>query len=47
MAAELAARRRVLRRAGVDEVEHTTDGSVIEPLHRFFRTRQTRARLHR
>jgi uncharacterized protein (DUF58 family) len=47
MAAELAARRRVLRRAGVDKVELTTDGSVIEPLLRFFRTRQTRARLHR
>jgi uncharacterized protein (DUF58 family) len=45
--AELAARRRVLRRAGVDEVELTTDGTVIEPLLKFFRTRETRARSHR
>ncbi len=44
IAAELAVRRRVLRRAGVDEVELTTDGSVIEPLLKFFRTRETRAR---
>ncbi len=42
--AELASRRRLLRRAGVDEVELTTDGSVIEPLLKFFRTRETRAR---
>jgi uncharacterized protein (DUF58 family) len=47
VAAELAARQRVLRRAGVDEVDLTTGGSVIEPLLKFFRTRQTRARLHR
>jgi uncharacterized protein (DUF58 family) len=47
VAAELAARHRVLRRAGVDEVDLTTGGSVIEPLLKFFRTRQTRARLHR
>lgn len=47
VSAELAARRRVLRRAGVDEVELSTDGSVIEPLLRFFRTRETRARSHR
>ncbi|MEO7042744.1 MAG: DUF58 domain-containing protein [Gemmatimonadaceae bacterium] len=45
--AELAARRRLLRRAGVDEVALTTDGSVIEPLLKFFRTRETRARSHR
>jgi uncharacterized protein (DUF58 family) len=45
--AELASRRRLLRRAGVDEVELTTDGSVIEPLLKFFRTRETRARSHR
>lgn len=42
--AELASRRRLLRRAGVDEVELTTDGSVIEPLLKFFRTRETRTR---
>lgn len=47
IAAELAARRRVLRRSGVDEIELTTDGSVIEPLLKFFRTRETRARSHR
>ena len=47
IAAELSARRRVLRRAGVDEVELTTDGTVIEPLLKFFRTRETRARSHR
>ena len=45
--AELAARRRLLRRAGVDEVALTTDGSVIEPLLKFFRARETRARSHR
>jgi uncharacterized protein (DUF58 family) len=45
--AEMAVRRRVLRRAGVDEVALTTDGSVIEPLLKFFRARQTRARSHR
>lgn len=44
IAAELATRRRVLRRAAVDEVELTTDGSVIEPLLKFFRARETRAR---
>ncbi len=44
VSAELAVRRRVLRRAGVDEVELTTDGTVIEPLLKFFRTRETRAR---
>ncbi len=47
IAAELSMRRRVLRRAGVDEVELTTDGSVIEPLLKFFRARETRARSHR
>jgi uncharacterized protein (DUF58 family) len=47
IAAELAARRRVLRRSGVDEIELTTDGSVIEPLLKFFRTRETRARSYR
>jgi hypothetical protein len=36
-----------LRRSGVDEIELTTDGSVIEPLLKFFRTRETRARGHR
>jgi uncharacterized protein (DUF58 family) len=45
--AELANRRRLLRRASVDEIELTTSGSVIEPLLRFFKTRETRARSHR
>lgn len=45
--AELAARRRVLRRSGVDEIELTTDGSVIEPLLKFFRARETKGRSHR
>ena len=47
ISAELASRRRLLRRAGVDEVELTTDGSVIDPLLKFFRTRETRTRSHR
>ncbi len=47
IAAELAGRRRVLRRSGVDEIELSTDGSVIEPLLKFFRTRETRARSYR
>ena len=46
IAAELAARQRVLRRAGVDEIELMTDGSVIEPLLKFFRARETRGRAH-
>lgn len=45
--AELAARRRILRRSGVDEIELTTDGSVIEPLLKFFRVRETRGRSRR
>ncbi len=45
--AELAARRRVLRRSGVDEIELVTDGSVIEPLLKFFRVRETRGRSRR
>jgi uncharacterized protein (DUF58 family) len=44
IAAELSERRRLLRRAGVDEIELTTDGSVIEPLLKFFRARETRSR---
>jgi uncharacterized protein (DUF58 family) len=47
IAAELAARQRVLRRSGVDEVELTTEGTVIDPLLKFFRARETRARSHR
>lgn len=39
-----ATRQKTLRRAGVDEVQLETDGQVVEPLLRFFRTRETRAR---
>jgi uncharacterized protein (DUF58 family) len=38
------ARQRLLRRAGVDEIQLETGQSVIEPILKFFRTRETRAR---
>jgi uncharacterized protein (DUF58 family) len=41
---ELAARRRLLRRLAIDEIPVHTDGTVVEPLIRFFRARETRAR---
>ena len=41
---ELVARRRLLRRLAIDEIPVHTDGSVVEPLIRFFRARETRAR---
>jgi uncharacterized protein (DUF58 family) len=41
---ELASRRRLLRRLAIDEIPVHTDGSVVEPLTRFFRARETRAR---
>jgi uncharacterized protein (DUF58 family) len=41
---ELAARRRLLRRLAIDEVPIRTDGGVVDPLIRFFRSRETRAR---
>ncbi len=41
---ELATRRRLLRRLAIDEIPVHTDGSVVEPLIRFFRARETRAR---
>jgi uncharacterized protein (DUF58 family) len=41
---ELANRRRLLRRLAIDEIPVHTDGSVVEPLIRFFRARETRAR---
>jgi uncharacterized protein (DUF58 family) len=41
---ELAMRRRLLRRLAIDEIPVHTDGSVVEPLIRFFRARETRAR---
>ncbi|PYP75311.1 MAG: DUF58 domain-containing protein [Gemmatimonadetes bacterium] len=41
---ELMMRRRLLRRLAIDEIPVHTDGSVVEPLIRFFRARETRAR---
>jgi len=41
---ELTTRRRLLRRLAIDEIPVHTDGSVVEPLIRFFRARETRAR---
>lgn len=38
------ARKRLLRRLAIDEVLVRTNGSIIEPLFRFFRNRETRAR---
>jgi uncharacterized protein (DUF58 family) len=37
-------RRRLLRRLAIDEVPVQTDGSIVEPLFRFFRKRETRSR---
>ena len=36
--------RRMLRRLAIDEVAVTTDAAIIEPLLKFFRTRETRVR---
>lgn len=44
VAAESLATRGLLRRLGVDEIALTTAGGVIDPLLRFFRARETRAR---
>jgi uncharacterized protein (DUF58 family) len=41
---ELSARRRLLRRLAIDEIPVHTDGGVVEPLIKFFRARETRAR---
>jgi uncharacterized protein (DUF58 family) len=41
---EITNRRRLLRRLAIDEIPVHTDGSVVEPLIRFFRARETRAR---
>jgi uncharacterized protein (DUF58 family) len=41
---EIASRRRLLRRLAIDEIPVHTDGSIVEPLIRFFRARETRAR---
>ncbi len=44
VADELQARRRLLRRLAIDEVPVSTDKGVVDPLIKFFRTRETRAR---
>jgi uncharacterized protein (DUF58 family) len=41
---ELSARRHLLRRLAIDEIPVHTDGSVVEPLIKFFRARETRTR---
>jgi len=41
---ELAERRHLLRRLAIDEIPVHTDGSVVEPLIKFFRARETRVR---
>ena len=41
---EINARRKLLRRLAIDEIPVHTDGSIVEPLIRFFRARETRAR---
>jgi uncharacterized protein (DUF58 family) len=41
---EIMGRRRLLRRLAIDEIPVHTDGSVVEPLIRFFRARETRSR---
>jgi uncharacterized protein (DUF58 family) len=41
------ARQHLLRRLAIDEVPISTDGSIVEPLFRFFRARETRTRVHR
>jgi len=37
-------RRRLLRRLAIDEIVMRTDGGYMEPLMRFFRSRETRTR---
>jgi len=39
---EREARKRIFRRLAIDEVPVRTDGSIVEPLFRFFRNRETR-----
>src|SRR5436190_10797579 len=40
-------RKHLLRRLAIDEVNVRTDGSIVEPLFRFFRARETRTRVSR
>jgi uncharacterized protein (DUF58 family) len=42
---EREARKHLLRRLAIDEVPVRTDGSIVEPLFRFFRARETRKRV--
>jgi uncharacterized protein (DUF58 family) len=42
---EREARKHLLRRLAIDEVPVRTDGSIVEPLFRFFRQRETRTRI--
>jgi uncharacterized protein (DUF58 family) len=42
--AELGARRHLLRRLSIDEIPVRTDAGVVDPLIKFFRTRETRSR---
>jgi uncharacterized protein (DUF58 family) len=44
VAEETAGRRRLLRRLAIDEIPLHTDGGVVDPLIKFFRTRETRSR---
>jgi uncharacterized protein (DUF58 family) len=44
VAEESAARKRLLRRLAIDEIPLHTDGGVVDPLIKFFRTRETRSR---
>jgi uncharacterized protein (DUF58 family) len=41
---EITSRRRLLRRLAIDEIPIHTDGGVVDPLIKFFRTRETRSR---
>ena len=41
---EMTVRRRLLRRLAIDEIPVRTDGGVVDPLIKFFRARETRAR---
>ncbi len=45
--AEAADRRQLLRRLAIDEISVSTDTGYLEPLLRFFRTRQARVERHR
>jgi uncharacterized protein (DUF58 family) len=44
VADEITARKRLLRRLAIDEIPLHTDGGVVDPLIKFFRTRETRSR---